>query len=100
MTLCYFHGDPQTTYLIVGTGRDVTFAPRHFSAAYLRVYKWTQAGLEFYQKTETDDIPGALCGYQGRLLAGVGKHLRLYDLGKKKLLRKSESKVLPVQKPL
>ena len=32
--------------------------------------------------------------FQGRLLAGVGRLLRIYDLGKKKLLRKCENKVL------
>lgn len=31
--------------------------------------------------------------FQGRVVAGVGKALRLYDLGKKKLLRKAENKV-------
>lgn len=31
--------------------------------------------------------------FQGRLVAGVGKALRIYDLGKKKLLRKTENKV-------
>ena len=31
--------------------------------------------------------------FQGKLVAGVGKALRLYDMGKKKLLRKVENKV-------
>lgn len=35
----------------------------------------------------------ALMAFQGRLVAGVGKGLRLYDMGKKKLLRKVENKV-------
>ena len=35
----------------------------------------------------------ALCEFQGRLLVGVGNILRLYDLGKKQLLRKSEVRV-------
>ena len=35
----------------------------------------------------------ALMGFQGRLCAGVGKSLRLYEIGKKKLLRKVEAKV-------
>jgi splicing factor 3B subunit 3 len=35
----------------------------------------------------------ALLAFQGRLVAGVGKSLRLYDMGKKKLLRKVENKV-------
>lgn len=33
--------------------------------------------------------------FQGKLIAGVGKALRLYDMGKKKLLRKVENKVSP-----
>jgi splicing factor 3B subunit 3 len=35
----------------------------------------------------------ALLAFQGRLAAGVGKALRIYDIGKKKLLRKVENKV-------
>ena len=33
--------------------------------------------------------------FQGRLLVGVGKLLRIYDIGKKKMLRKCENKHLP-----
>lgn len=44
-------------------------------------------------QTETDDVPMALMAFQGRLVAGIGKSLRLYDMGKKKLLRKVENKV-------
>ena len=35
----------------------------------------------------------AIMAFQGKLIAGVGKALRLYDMGKKKLLRKVENKV-------
>lgn len=49
--------------------------------------------LEFVHKTTVEDAPYAICPFQGRVLIGVGKLLRLYDLGKKKLLRKSENKV-------
>lgn len=31
--------------------------------------------------------------FQGRLIAGVGKALRVYDMGKKRLLRKTENRV-------
>jgi CPSF A subunit region len=47
----------------------------------------------FFLKTEVDDVPLALLAFQGRLVAGVGKALRIYDIGKKKLLRKVENKV-------
>jgi hypothetical protein len=46
-----------------------------------------------FNQTETDDVPTALMAFQGRLCAGVGKSLRLYEIGKKKLLRKVETKV-------
>lgn len=44
-------------------------------------------------QTETDDVPLAVMAFQGRLVVGVGKSLRIYDIGKKKLLRKVENKV-------
>ena len=40
-------------------------------------------------------MPKALAAFAGRLLAGVGNRVRLYDMGKKKLLRKCELKGLP-----
>jgi hypothetical protein len=51
--------------------------------------------LELLHKTQIEGIPGALAAFKGRLLAGVGPVLRLYELGKKKLLRKCEYKQLP-----
>ncbi|KAJ4475998.1 CPSF A subunit region-domain-containing protein [Lentinula edodes] len=61
---------------------------------FLRTYKFTDEGrgLELLHKTETDDVPLALLAFQGRLVAGVGKALRIYDIGKK-LLRKVENKI-------
>ncbi|CEH18667.1 pre-mrna-splicing factor rse1 [Ceraceosorus bombacis] len=81
-------------YLVVGSGVDVHVSPRSVGQAYLSVYKLIDdgRGLELLQKTEVDDIPLALKSFGGRLLAGVGKALRIYDLGKKKLLRKCENK--------
>jgi len=46
-------------------------------------------------KTPVDDVPYALCPFQGRLLVGLGNSLRIYDMGKKKLLRKCENKNFP-----
>jgi splicing factor 3B subunit 3 len=42
-------------------------------------------------------LPAAVCAFQGRLLVGLGRVLRLYDLGKRKLLRKCENKHIPNQ---
>ncbi|KAL7283572.1 hypothetical protein ACG7TL_003007 [Trametes sanguinea] len=46
-------------------------------------------------QTEIDDVPLAVLGFQGQLAAGIGKALRLYDIGKKQLLRKVENKNFP-----
>lgn len=82
-------------HLVVGTAADTLVSPRSCSSGFLRTYKFTNdgAGLEFQHKTEVDDVPLALMAFQGRLVAGVGKALRIYEIGKKKLLRKVENKV-------
>ncbi|KAF5328613.1 hypothetical protein D9619_011578 [Psilocybe cf. subviscida] len=81
-------------HLVVGTAADTHISPRSCSSGFLRTYKFTDDGasLEFQHKTEVDDVPLALLAFQGRLVAGVGKALRIYDIGKKKLLRKVENK--------
>ncbi|KAL1695035.1 CPSF A subunit region-domain-containing protein [Schizophyllum commune] len=81
-------------FLVVGTAANTRVSPRTCSSGYLRTYQFTNdgAGLELHHKTETDDVPLALLAFQGRLAAGVGKALRIYDIGKKKLLRKAENK--------
>ncbi|KAI0725777.1 hypothetical protein BC629DRAFT_1601837 [Irpex lacteus] len=43
-------------------------------------------------QTETNDVPLAVLGFQDCLVAGVSNALELYDMGKKKLLRKVENK--------
>jgi splicing factor 3B subunit 3 len=42
-----------------------------------------------------EEPPMALMAFQGRLLAGVGKDLRIYDLGMRQLLRKAQSEIAP-----
>lgn len=49
--------------------------------------------IDLTLQTETNDVPLAILAFQGRLAAGIGKSLRIYDMGKKKLLRKVENKV-------
>jgi splicing factor 3B subunit 3 len=43
-------------------------------------------------KTPVEDITLSFAEYQGKLFAGIGKTLRVYELGKKKLLRKCENR--------
>lgn len=101
-------------HLVVGTATDTLLAPRSCTSGFIRTYRFIDDGkglellhkvrcfspkqtctqhLHLVCKTETDDVPLSLIGFQGRLLAGIGKALRIYEIGKKKLLRKCENKV-------
>ncbi|KAF9598013.1 hypothetical protein IFM89_023585 [Coptis chinensis] len=93
-----FHDKEYGTLLAVGTAKALKFWPkRSFAAGYIHIYRFIEDGksLQLLHKTEVDGIPLALCQFQGRLLAGIGPVLRLYDLGKRKLLRKCENKLFP-----
>lgn len=98
--------------LVVGTATNVVQVPRSCTSGFLRTYTFKENGeIELYHKvrsvnrnssshsaliyvqTEVDDIPLALLAFQGRLAAGVGRALRIYDIGKQKMLRKAENKV-------
>lgn len=83
---------------MVGTGRDVVLGPRTNSGGSLILYQLAEDGrkLKYLHTTPLDDVPLALEPFNGRLLVGVGKLLRIYDIGKKKMLRKCENKVCGV----
>ena len=83
-------------FVLVGTVKELVLSPRACSAGYVHVYALSADGtrLSFLHRTCVgDDVPSAMVAFQGRVLVGVGRLLRIYDLGKKKLLRKCENKV-------
>lgn len=84
-------------HILVGTARDVTLSPRSCSGGSIHTYLVAEEGtkLELLHKTPVDDVPSAICAFQGKVLIGIGRLLRIYDLGKKKLLRKCENKHIP-----
>ncbi|MCJ1353375.1 MAG: pre-mRNA-splicing factor rse1 [Icmadophila ericetorum] len=92
-----FSSQDDETFLVVGTGKDVIVSPRSSSAGFIHVYRFLEDGkeLEFIHKTKIEEPPLALLPFQGRLLAGVGSLLRIYDLGMKQLLRKCQAQVVP-----
>ncbi|KAL1837554.1 hypothetical protein VTJ49DRAFT_3657 [Mycothermus thermophilus] len=85
------------SFLVVGTGKDMVLNPRQFTEGYIHVYRFHDDGrdLEFIHKTKIEEPPMALIPFQGRLLAGIGKMLRVYDLGLRQLLRKAQGEVAP-----
>lgn len=90
---CEFEGLP---LLIVGTVTSMTLRPKKVAAASIKVYAYdSNFRLTFLHSTPVDDVPQCFAPFRGMLLAGVGNRLRLYALGKKRLLRKCEYKNLP-----
>jgi splicing factor 3B subunit 3 len=92
-----FASQDNKTFLVVGTGKDMVLSPRQFSAGFIHVYSISEDGrtIEFIHKTKVEEPPMALIQFQGRLLAGIGKTLRAYDLGLRQLLRKAQAEVAP-----
>ncbi|KAG8042161.1 hypothetical protein G9C98_000152 [Cotesia typhae] len=97
LALVKFANQGDQLFLIVGVAKDYQLNPRISSGGFLYTYKVNAdgTGIELLHKSPVDEIPLAICPYQGRVLVGVGKMLRLYDMGKKKLLRKCENKHIP-----
>ncbi|KAH7464634.1 hypothetical protein PRIC2_010323 [Phytophthora ramorum] len=94
---CVFHDRGGEAFIVVGTVKKMQLHPQKAPAGgYLRVYRVVEGmQLVLVHTTEIDDIPHAMCEFQGRLLVSVGRALRIYDLGKKKMLRKCENRNFP-----
>ncbi|KAL2196382.1 CPSF A subunit region-domain-containing protein [Corynascus similis CBS 632.67] len=95
LTIVSFTSQDDEYFLAVGTGKDMVLNPRQSSEAYIYIYRFHQGGreLEFIHKTRTTEPPTALAAFPGRLVAGIGKTLLIYDLGLKQLLRKAQADV-------
>jgi splicing factor 3B subunit 3 len=90
-----FSSQDDQTFLVVGTGKNTQVSPHKSECGYIHIYRFLDDGksLEFVHKTKTDEPARALLGFQGRLLAGTGKSLKIYDLGMRQLLRKAQAEV-------
>ncbi len=95
MAVASFASRNGEAFLIVGTGKDMVVNPRQFSEGYIHAYRFSADGkqLELVHKTKVEEPPTAMLAFQGRLLVGVGKVLRIYDLGIKQMLRKAQGTV-------
>ena len=96
VTTCQFSiRKSEGVYVIVGGARSLSYNPKSCDGGFLDVYKIEDSQLHLVHRTEIEDVPMALSAFHGRLLVGIGKTLRIYDMGKKKLLRKCEYKLFP-----
>lgn len=84
-------------FLVVGSAVGVTPSPSSMRTAYLTTYRLVDDGhrLELVHKTEVDGLPLAIHAFHGRMLAGIGPYVRIFEMGTKKLLRKCQSKPFP-----
>jgi splicing factor 3B subunit 3 len=94
-TFCRFQNRGDELYFCVGVGQGVSFFPPKVPGAFIHSYLVSSDGksLELVHKTPVELPPGAILGFQGRLMVGVGKSLRLYEMGIQRLLRKHDSDV-------
>ncbi|UXI19321.1 DNA polymerase beta-like [Sarcoptes scabiei] len=91
---CRFTNDPTSYYVLVGIAKRLRLIDRQHSGCEIHTYKF-ESNLEqltLVHKTPVEDVPRAMASFQGKVIIAVGKLLRIYDLGKKKLLKKCENK--------
>ena len=91
-----FANRPGEQYLLLGTAKGFRLNPPSITVGYVYTYRVPDSGdsFEFIHRTEMEDVALAVSEFKGRVLIGVGKWLRLYDMGRKKLLKKCENKHL------
>jgi splicing factor 3B subunit 3 len=92
-----FHTRGGEPLLAVGTVTGMTMQPLKPGSSQIVLYRVINGErLQLLHRTAVEDGPVlALAHFQGRLLVGIGKTLRLYEMGKRQLLRKCEMRGLP-----
>ncbi|GKY94241.1 hypothetical protein MPSEU_000389900 [Mayamaea pseudoterrestris] len=92
-----FHSKGGEPLLAVGTVTGMTMHPLKQTESHVVLYRIVNGDrFQLLHRTAVEDGPVlSLSHFQGRLLVGVGKSLRLYEMGKRQLLRKCELRGLP-----
>lgn len=94
-----FNERPEEQFIVVSGAKRLRPMERKAESCFFAVLSIVDEGqgprLRLVHKTPVEELCYAIAPFQGRLLAGVGHTLRIYELGKRKLLRKTENKNLP-----
>ena len=89
--------ESETNYIAIGCAKSVQHHPS-FSMRdpKVKVYHWDHNAMTatFLHETEVEDVPLVLETWKEKILAGIGKCLRYYEVGHKRILRKGEIKNL------
>lgn len=94
-TFCKFHSHPGELFFAVGVARAFQMLTQCAESNEVRLFRRKGEAYEFVHSTQLaqEEIPYSMIGFDGRLLVGVGRVLRLYDVGRKRLLRKCETRL-------
>ncbi|CDW54241.1 splicing factor 3B subunit 3 [Trichuris trichiura] len=97
LAIVQFASQPENHFLLVGIAINPQLRPRKVQGGCIYTFLISAAGdsLEFIHKTMVEEAVTSISSFRGRILVGVGKALRLYEFGKKKLLRKCENRHIP-----
>jgi splicing factor 3B subunit 3 len=94
-----FTDRPEEQFVVVSGAKGLRPQERKAESSFFSVFQIVDEGqgpkLRLLHKTLIDELCYAIAPFQGRLLAGVGHTIRIYDLGKRKMLRKTENKNIP-----
>ena len=92
-----FHSRGGESLLAVGTVTGMTMNPLRYSSSHVILYRIVNGErLQLLHRTKVDDGPVlSLVHFQGRLLVGIGQTVRLFEMGKRQLLKKCELRGMP-----
>jgi len=89
-------GYASMTYIVAGTASGLSApCPSSGTSYSLETYCFRGGRLIHQHSTDVEDVPLCMVEFQDKLLVGVGRSLRLYDMGRKRLLRKCELRGFP-----
>lgn len=92
----FFLEFPEQPCLVIGTAYNATLEANSTTLGSIKVFAYdNNFELTLLHSTAVDGSPTAICEYKGMILVGIGKRVRLYSLGRKKLLRKCEYSAIP-----
>ena len=85
-------------FQLIGSVKDYVMVPQSYSSSLVHTFIFDEGGNTFQilHTTVMDSIVQSIAPFKGKTLLGIGHMLRLYDIGKRQLLKKCEYKHLYV----
>lgn len=92
--ICEFKEVNNASFLLVSVIENHVIEDNSFTGTFIEIYslETDPKKIKKVHTTQMDYPAYSLCSFKERLIAGCGPYLRLYELGKKQLLKKNEYK--------